>query len=217
MTKASNGMIELVFMIVFMVAAVPLLITLLRVQNAESMQYFQDKSTYEKPDIIGYTGGVPSYIDLSAGIPLEYSAAVFIPLIQDKYCPEEARSISYFYDYDTKYSHRLNGTSQWVNHLDVNVDDMWRSKRTGVFSTVINSSYYGVTEGNLNQYVKMISYDPTIVSTKPSNAVWYKEYHYLKDGNPDLTGAQQHQLYIVWLKEQKRWAIVNTKTFEIDI
>ena len=210
--KSGISMLELAFTLIFMVMSIPLMVNLVTTQNTETMKYYQDKSTYEKEDIVGLTNGVPSYIDISAGIPINYAGAMFIPLIQDKYCPAEARNIFYCYDYDTNYQHRLSGVSNLSPTKSFTITNTWKSGRTAQFLSLTSNIYYGMTNSNLNQYARTGSYRPG--DTLPSGVKYYQQYNFNADGTIDVNNLGKHQLYIVWLKEHNCWAIVNSKTYE---
>lgn len=99
--KSSTGMLELVIIIAFIVAATPLLVSLIRTGNASKYNYLDDKTVYDMANSVEYQydAATNTYYPVNlAPIHVDAGGMQLIALIQDDYCPESGKKIDYAFD-----------------------------------------------------------------------------------------------------------------------
>lgn len=143
--KSANGFIELVILMAFLVGAVPLIVALVNVASFNEYEYLDDKSVVSMSGDIDYreidanNDGKIDYLvpEKYGSFTIDPSAAVLLTVINDDFCPEDGRNISY----------RFNGTghegfgllnSSYQKH-NLNIVDGWVSKRFTALSQIRNS------------------------------------------------------------------------------
>ncbi|MBR3599545.1 MAG: hypothetical protein IKL53_06675 [Lachnospiraceae bacterium] len=107
--KATDGFIELVIVVAFFLAGIPLLTNLVVSISKTEYTYLDDKTTMEIEDI-SYDG----YINI------DFATAQLMTAVQDDFVPEEARDYVYLV-----YGEDTNEPSKF----EVNVEDGWYVKR----------------------------------------------------------------------------------------
>ncbi len=113
--KASQGFSELIIIMAFMIACVPLLLTLVRTCNNSEMEYLNDKTIYKMTDSVEWVlddnNGHKIYVPTNlAPISLDYGGAQVMAVLQDDYCPDDGRQYYFNFDADSIYSTINSGT-----------------------------------------------------------------------------------------------------------
>lgn len=105
--KSLFAYMDLLMLVVFMLFGVTLIANVATQCRKSSMEYLDDKTLYtigesmewvEVTDVDGTTRWVP--YDASA-LRVDIGGAICLALIQDDYCPAEARKIEYLYEADS--------------------------------------------------------------------------------------------------------------------
>lgn len=157
--KAHTGLGELIIIFVFIIAAIPLLMSLVRVTNTSKMSYLDDKTIYKMTDSIEYkevkevidgrtyTRLVP--INL-APIKLDFAATQLIAVVQDDYCPEQGMNVNVIRDANTPWGDKRNSDGtysdlQYIGEVSMGGRDHtleikrgWYALRYDVFSRHVN-------------------------------------------------------------------------------
>lgn len=96
--KAHTDMFNLILVMVFIVAAVPLMISLVYTCNKSKFRYLDDKTVYSMRDIVEYveqpSTGQMVPVNLSP-LRLDKGGTQLIALIQDDYCPEQGMKVNW--------------------------------------------------------------------------------------------------------------------------
>lgn len=97
--KVHTSYFELVMIMVFIIAGVPLLIQLMGVCKSSVMDYMEDKTMYKLSDSIDYQYDptTKQYLPINlAPILLDRGEVRILPYIQDKFCPTDGLSFSIY-------------------------------------------------------------------------------------------------------------------------
>lgn len=146
--KAHTGITDLIMIMVFIVAGVPLLLSLMRACNNSRFSYLDDKTVYNMYDSVeyvpvkdpdGHTSMVPTNL---APISLDYGGAQLIALIQDDYCPSDGTKVNWKLTADTPWG--WNSTTGVVTPLTTSLSTNptlqitkgWTAKRYNAFSAI---------------------------------------------------------------------------------
>lgn len=96
--KAHTGFFELIIIVAFVVACVPLLMSLMLACNRSKFRYLDDKTVYSMGGTVEYVyssdTGQMVPVNL-APIKLDKGGAQAIALIQDDYCPESGMLVNW--------------------------------------------------------------------------------------------------------------------------
>ena len=186
--KGIQGFMDLIILVVFMMASVPLLVTLIITSNKTKMNYLEDKTMFTLTDSIEYDlqeiNGRKVYMPKSlAPLSLDYGGAQVLALIQDDYCPDDGTNV--YYDYDA------NSVFTTINPLtDANlvITDSWKTVREAKWQEVLSKSISTNTAESPNTFDKR---------------------SYEKFGN--------QMLNIIWSANQKCWVITYNNGHIINI
>lgn len=92
--KAWNSFFELVIVMVFVLVSVPLLISLVYAINRSKFNYLDDKTIYQvSPTNEMFTIDEHYYPLAMLPVHTDFGGSMVLPLIQDNYCPQEARNL----------------------------------------------------------------------------------------------------------------------------
>lgn len=125
-----NGLIELIFIIVFMVTGLPLLIQVVRTMELDKMTYLDDKSIYQLPSTLEISE-VDGEIVIWAGqtdynhTTLNTAGVILISAVQDDYCPADGYAIRY-------------PAGLLTEQHDLEISKGWRGLRYNKFSDILN-------------------------------------------------------------------------------
>lgn len=99
--KAWNGFFELVLVAVFIMAGIPLLMSLLYAMNRSKFNYLDDKTIYSISSVQDdmYLDETNGMLYPSAMLPIhtDFGGALALALIQDDYCPDQAKQVAWSY------------------------------------------------------------------------------------------------------------------------
>lgn len=96
--KAHTGFFELVIIMVFIVAGVPLMMALMKTCQKSQYDYMEDKTVYKMGSVVEYNYDpiTKSYVPTNlAPINLDYGAAMLLAIVQDDYCPESGKIVNW--------------------------------------------------------------------------------------------------------------------------
>lgn len=150
--KAHSGFFDLIMVMVFIVAAVPLLLSLVRVCNNSEYRYLDDKTTYTMAESVEYvtvtspTGGKKMVPVNLAPIRLDYGAAQVIALIQDDYCPSSGTRLNWKLTANTPWGYDTVAAAN-VPYIKKQASDVntlvitkgWTAKRVDQFGALHNA------------------------------------------------------------------------------
>lgn len=156
--KASQGYFELVIIMAFMVAGLPLLMTLVYACHSSEMNYLEDKTIYKMSDSVEWilydANGNKVYVpDNLAPLSVDYGGAQIMAVIQDDYCPKDGRL--YYYNYDASSIYSFINVS---TDAKVSVTSGWGAQCTAGWTnqlglslkpTMVNDSMYIVWNANI--------------------------------------------------------------------
>lgn len=183
--KTHTGLFELIIIFVFIVAGVPLLLSLVMVCSRSKFRYLDDKTVYKMSDSVEYVvstdvHGNEQLVPVNlAPIGLDFSATQLIALIQDDYCPVEGMRV------DVKPT----------------ANTCWGTYRAGGVETVVDTLYrtgYPATN--------------TLTITRGWYAKRYDEFESLKNllSPYDKLGQYYNdKFYLVWNSDTDSWMITH--------
>lgn len=154
--KSSNGFIELVILMSFLVGALPLLVSLVNLASFNDYEYLEDKSVVSMNSYIDYRSidtngdGVVDYEvpERYGSFTIDPSAAVLLPVVNDDFCPTEGRNISYRFNGTNREGFGFIREENAVARRELSITNGWVSKRFIQLSGVIKDvqpwaqSYY---------------------------------------------------------------------------
>lgn len=154
--KVHTGLGELIIIFVFIIAAIPLMMALVRVTNMSKMSYLDDKTVYKMADSIEYKETVEvrngkTYTKLEpvnlAPLKIDFAATQLIAVVQDDYCPEQGMIINVIPDSNTPWGDKKKSDGTYVDGslIKRNVNDEhtleitrgWYAKRYNVFDSLV--------------------------------------------------------------------------------
>lgn len=148
--KSASGYIELVVLLSLLVGSLPLIVSLVTVASTNNYTYMTDKSVVSMNSYIDYReidhdgDGTADYIvpEKYGSFTINPSAAVLLTIVNDDFCPDQGRNISY----------RFNGNGiegfGFIEEGDItdpslkyelNITDGWISKKFNSLVNVINN------------------------------------------------------------------------------
>lgn len=150
--KAHTGFMELIIIMAFIVAGVPLLLSLVRVCNNSEFNYLDDKTIYSMADTIEYVPGTNIPTNL-APIKLDYGAAQLIAILQDDYCPDDGKLVNWKLNANVPSGEYKTETAGITTYTPVNpilipgysttntltITRGWLAKRANTFSALHNN------------------------------------------------------------------------------
>lgn len=144
--KAHTGLFELVLIVIFIVACVPLLITLVITCNRSKFRYLDDKTVYSMGGIVEYVydSNTNSYLPVNlAPIKLDMGGAQLIALIQDDYCPEDGLKVNWKLSATSPDGSNSAGYVDHIGYPSINntltITRGWYTKRGNAFRSLHNT------------------------------------------------------------------------------
>lgn len=126
-----NGFLELIFIMVFMVAGIPLMVQTVKTMEADKMTYLDDKSIYQLPTVLDVTNVNGETVIWAGGTDynhttLNTAGVVLIAAVQDDYCPTDGYIVRYPNDL-------LTGSN-----VDLTISKGWRGLKYNRLSDILN-------------------------------------------------------------------------------
>lgn len=142
--KVHAEFFDLVFIMVFIIAGTPLLISLVLTCDKSEFRYLDDKTVYTMGSIVDYkySESTGTYVPVNlAPLRLDLGGAQLIALIQDDYCPENGMTVNW-----KLTANRPDGTNNGVAvdpiRISASVPDTlvitrgWYTKRADVLKSL---------------------------------------------------------------------------------
>lgn len=148
--KAWTGYIELIIIMVFIIAGVPLFLALVYTCNKSSFNYLADKTIYNISNNEGmYLASDGRYYPVAMlPIRVDYGGAIAMALVQDNYCPAGGNNLAYAYNTDIINSEFFNASPPEVVDPTVNGNgaiwgsvklvDGWQGHKLDAFDSIKN-------------------------------------------------------------------------------
>jgi hypothetical protein len=134
--KSSSGMLELVILMAFIVAGIPLMVSLMVTANKSKYNYMDDKTVYDVANSVEfrYDAATNSYMPVNLSpIHLDSGGAQVIALLQDDFCPDDGKNISY--KLTASHTDGTNAAHATVTPtFNLNITRGWYTKRFNKFS-----------------------------------------------------------------------------------
>ena len=132
MFKTNNGFMQLIIVMTFMIANLPLLMLLMRQCSLSSFNYLDDKTMYTISSSIEPGDGVAGDPQNLACIRMDFGAAVSLACTNDVYCPVDGRVVKY-----TTQSKHILDTLNVGESKTLRIVKNWETVKTSEFSDVI--------------------------------------------------------------------------------
>lgn len=164
--KATTGFMELVIVMVFMIAAVPLIITLVATCNSSHVTYLDDKTMYDMSGAIEYERDADGRMipkDMLT-IHTDAAGAFLIAVVNDDYCPKEACEVVYDLGYN---NYDLSDTTSYgvYRNTAVTSSNILRMERG--YKAVRNSKFGAICN---NAVTRVGGSNPTVRKAFNNNA-----------------------------------------------
>lgn len=163
--KSWSGFIELIIIMVFIMAGVPLLLSLVLVLNRSKFNYLEDKTIYSinSNNEVYLASDNRYYPVVLAPISTDFGGALCMALVQDDYCPDEARDVLWMYHSDDN-SEAKQFMSDPLNYetgnccAEMHITKGWFGRRQDVFTSLYNGTQSGGYNLSCNLQGQRIDY-----------------------------------------------------------
>ena len=199
--RANSGLMELIFVLFLMVAAIPLYTALVIQMNNDTFYYLDDKTVYELSDniqIAEYTiecldneGNIyytpvllPTYPD---NVRIDFGAAMALPIVQDDYCPQNT---DYKYEFNVNKGRYEISKIFFDNKVTYQYDwPLTHNPDMGLYTMEIQDGWGAVLLDKANQVRNQVG----------SNQLW--KWAMCKINN------ELRKFYLVWDNSTNSWII----------
>ena len=148
--KGWHGFIELILIMVFVVAGIPLLLTLIMVLNRSKFNYLDDKTIYSMTSTSDmYLASDGKYYPVNlVPVNTDFGGALCLSLVQDDYCPDEAKEVLWMYHCDdvTESKELMTDSLDYTTGnccYELHIADGWFGRRQDAFVSQYNGTQSG--------------------------------------------------------------------------